>query len=282
MDLSRGLVASVVFGYGLALSTCTGAEEVLAYTPSAYGDATGQEAAADQVDPPAAEATEDTSTSSPPPVSGSPCCGQPKCDCAKTKALAKAAAGAYRGVFYNNDFSYLCDPCYNGCLLGESLKRLPIGCFTTIDFGGEYRARYHSEHNLRLKPLTGRNDDFLLHRTRLYLNAEVGERFRFYGEAIDATSWWQNHPPRAIEVNRFDALNLFGDLMLLKDIVRDGDKLWVRGGRQELLYGTERLISPLDWSNTRRTFDGVKMFYQSKTSITAAAAIPTRNVKLAI
>ncbi|HEY3394763.1 MAG TPA: alginate export family protein, partial [Lacipirellulaceae bacterium] len=33
----------------------------------------------------------------------------------------------------------------------------------------------------------------------------------------------------------------------------------VRVGRQELLYGAERLISPLDWANTRRTFEGVKL-----------------------
>lgn len=30
----------------------------------------------------------------------------------------------------------------------------------------------------------------------------------------------------------------------------------LRGGRQELLFGAQRLVSPLDWSNVRRTFDG--------------------------
>ena len=32
-----------------------------------------------------------------------------------------------------------------------------------------------------------------------------------------------------------------------------------RFGRQELLYGAQRLISPLDWSNTRRTFEGFSL-----------------------
>jgi hypothetical protein len=31
---------------------------------------------------------------------------------------------------------------------------------------------------------------------------------------------------------------------------------YVRVGRQELLYGSQRLISTLDWANTRRTFQG--------------------------
>src|SRR5262249_14816356 len=40
--------------------------------------------------------------------------------------------------------------------------------------------------------------------------------------------------------------------------------VYIRGGRQELLYGSERLISPLDWANTRRTFQGVKGFWHSE------------------
>ncbi len=177
--------------------------------------------------------------------------------------LEKAAVTAYKGLYYNNDFKYVVDPAYEGWHLGEDLKRQTVGTMTTVDVGGEYRARYHSEHNLRAKPLTGADDDFLLHRTRLYMNAEIGSSFRFFGEAIDATSNAQNLTPRTIEVNRFDALNLFGD-GLLTDSIGDG-KVWARGGRQELLYGAQRLVSPLDWSNTRRTFDGGKLFYASST-----------------
>jgi hypothetical protein len=33
----------------------------------------------------------------------------------------------------------------------------------------------------------------------------------------------------------------------------------VRAGRQELLLGSQRLVSPLDWANTRRTFDGGRL-----------------------
>ena len=33
--------------------------------------------------------------------------------------------------------------------------------------------------------------------------------------------------------------------------------IW-RLGRQELQYGNQRLISPLDWGNLRRSFDGIK------------------------
>lgn len=177
------------------------------------------------------------------------------CDCETINALNKAAATAYKGVFYDNNFSYLCDPCYEGHHLGECIKRIGAGCWT-FDLGGEFRLRQQNEHNLRTKPLSGNSDNFLLQRTRLYLNAEYSDWFRFYGEAIDAVSYWEDFSPRGIEVNRWDSINLFADLRLWGngcDV-----ELWGRAGRQELLYGAQRLVSPLDWSNTRRTFDGIK------------------------
>jgi hypothetical protein len=40
----------------------------------------------------------------------------------------------------------------------------------------------------------------------------------------------------------------------------------LRGGRQELNYGAQRLIGPLDWANFHRTYDGGKAIFQfSKT-----------------
>ncbi len=164
----------------------------------------------------------------------------------------KGPAKPYKGLFYNNDFSYLEDPCNDECYFGDFLKRNRLGSHLIWDVGGEYRLRQQNEH------LLGRNSDFLLQRTRVYANVQSGW-FRAYAEGIDAVSSFEDVLPRGIEENRFDALNLFGDLKVF-----DGcsGSLWVRGGRQELLYGAQRLVSPLDWSNTRRTFDGVKAYWK--------------------
>jgi hypothetical protein len=179
----------------------------------------------------------------------------------KQEALKKAIAGAYKPLFYDNNFAYINNPLYNDWYPGDHFKQipLPIGCDSTLDIGGQYRARYHSENNIRGFGLTGNDDDFLLHRTRLFANAKIGDRFRFYGEYIDAESNYENFAPRAIEVNRSDILNLFIDYKLIEEF--GNGSLTGRVGRQELLYGSERLISPLDWANTRRTFDGLKFMY---------------------
>lgn len=193
-----------------------------------------------------------------------------ECGCAKCQkdpsggckaGAQKAAATAYKGLFYNNDFSYLEKPGASSDYLTDDLKRIGVGCLFTFDVGGEYRLRNHNESNMGGSRFNGLNNDFLLQRTRLYANAQIGRRFRVYTEMIDATSAYEDLAPRTIEENRADYINLFGDVILWDE--GDGS-LSARGGRNELLYGNQRLVSPLDWSNTRRTFDGAKLFWSGK------------------
>ncbi len=187
--------------------------------------------------------------------------GRQPCDREKLEKLQKQVIASHKGVFYKNDFSYLFDRCYNDWHLGDRLKRRCLAGWGVIDFGGQYRLRHHSERNIRGLGLTGRDDDFLLERWRLYSNVEIGRGVRFYAEMIDAQSSFEEFAPRPIEENRFDALNLFGDFRLYKS---GKTELWARAGRQELLYGTQRLVSPLDWANTRRTFEGGKLMFTSE------------------
>ena len=63
--------------------------------------------------------------------------------------------------------------------------------------------------------------------------------------------------PLPIDVNRGDILNLFLDVNVID---WNGAPVVARVGRQELLFGSQRLISTLDWANTRRTFEGVRTF----------------------
>jgi len=198
-------------------------------------------------------------------------CGKTNCGtCEKQKALKRSAASAYKDVFYQNNFDYLQDPSYNDWHLGERIKRMRLADGVVVDVGGQYRLRQHTERNIRNTAavpnglgLTGADDAFLLHRTRLYLNAELGSRVRFYGEMLDAVSNFEDFRPRLIEENRTEMQNLFLDFVVLDPDASSG-KLTARVGRQELTYGAQRLISPLDWSNTRRTFEGAKLIWEGE------------------
>lgn len=178
----------------------------------------------------------------------------------KAEELKKKVAGAYKDPFYLNDFSYLKDPNYKGSEVGEGLKGMRVGEKGKLDFGGQYRLRYHGEHNMRGAGLTGRDDNFLLDRTRFYFNYKMNDRVRIFSEFLDAGSSYENFAPRGIEVQHLDAQNLFADALLFDS---DAGKLSGRFGRQELLFGAQRLLSPLDWANTRRTFEGGRMTWSN-------------------
>ncbi len=197
-----------------------------------------------------------------PQPSGAPGKSSPGEQCLAGKRggrLEQSAQQAHKTLFYENNFRYLEEAAGEETFLGDSLKRLQITPWATLDLGGEYRLRHHSERNHRGRGLTGQDDDFLLHRTRLYANLELGELARVYAEMNDALSTNETYLPRPMEENRTELENLFIDVPLLGF---RSDGLVARLGRQELLYGTGRLVSPLDWANTRRTFEGYKLFWQ--------------------
>ena len=168
-------------------------------------------------------------------------------------------ASPFKPLFFENDFTpYVGKPPY---VLGEELKNLPIDLpGDDLDFnlsvGGQIRHRYHDERN-RIRPGGPGHDTYQLWRWRQYYDLK-NDYVRFYVETIDASQFGEELPPTPIDVNRFDLQNAFVDLNLY-----DGDfgKTTFRYGRQELLYGKQRLLSPLDWSNTRRNFEGFKLFH---------------------
>jgi hypothetical protein len=179
----------------------------------------------------------------------------------KLAELKKKVASAHKPVFYDNDFSYLCDDSYNDFQLGDNLKKRCLPGGGNYDIGGQYRARAHFEQNIRGLGLTGVDDQFLLHRTRVYGDFRFTPNIRLYAEMLDAESSFEDFPSRSIEVNRGDMLNLFFDARLLNGC---NGSLTARVGRQELLFGAQRAVSPLDWANTRRTFDGARLMWKEK------------------
>jgi hypothetical protein len=197
---------------------------------------------------------------------GATWCGSEVCGAGGN--ATNSCATSHKGVFYANDFSYLEQPGYCGCCLGDCLKLLPVadGAWGTIDFGGQLRTRYHHEVGMG-QDLSGpgvnrfeatRHDIFLT-RLRLYANWKLSDSLRVYCEGISADVTDDDHTylPRPIDRNYGDFLNLFVDVTF-------ADGMTARIGRQELLYGAQRLVSPLDWANTRRTFDGAKVMYKGE------------------
>src|SRR5262249_7566015 len=107
----------------------------------------------------------------------------------------------------------------------------------------------------------GRDNTDDLFRLRAYADLYVTENFRIFAEFLSATSPDYVLQPILADRDPYDFLNLFIDVRT----VEVGDApVWVRVGRQELLYGSQRLVSTLDWANVRRTFQGLEAFWHTK------------------
>lgn len=117
------------------------------------------------------------------------------------------------------------------------------------------------------------DDSWLLNRFRLSMQLKPADWLTFYVQGQDA---------REIASDRADIPGLLGaegdnPFDLRQVYVEIGDAkvspLSLKVGRQVLLYGDQRLIGPLEWSNISRTFDAVKLRYTGKDGLWVDAFI---------
>jgi hypothetical protein len=166
--------------------------------------------------------------------------------------------GLYPPSFFDSDFRFLEKPDAQWSPVFDPFKRIHIGDDLLLSTGGSFWTRYMNETNSRLLDT---DNEYTLTRLRVYGDLWYRDFFRFYIEYLDANSGNEELAPLVIDENRSDLLNIFGDLKLGEI---NGKGAYLRGGRQELLYGSQRLLSTLDWANTRRTFEGVKAFWHGE------------------
>ena len=157
---------------------------------------------------------------------------------------------------FDIDFRYLEKPEHEKDIF-DPVKRIYLGDDFLLSFGGNFWYRYMRESDSRL---TNTSDNYHMIRSRFHADFWYQDRIRLFAEFLDARTFGQALAPLVTDVNHTDMLNLFADIKIAN--VKDGPA-YLRVGRQELLYGSQRLISTLDWVNARRTFQGVKGFWRT-------------------
>ena len=159
---------------------------------------------------------------------------------------------------FDVDFRYLENPEHEKNLF-DPVKRIHLGNDWLLSFGGSFWYRYVHETDSRLNASDTNNDWHML-RTRVHADLWYRDRVRLFAEFLDARAFGGELSPLGIERNHADMLNLFADIKLADA----NGPIYFRAGRQELIYGSQRLISTLDWANTRRTFQGGKVFWRNQ------------------
>ncbi|MEE9355797.1 MAG: alginate export family protein [Methylococcaceae bacterium] len=141
----------------------------------------------------------------------------------------------------------------------QSLKHLNLSDNGKIwiSFGGQSRLRYEYFDGFGFGASANNSDHYLYSRFRLHTDLHIDDWARVYVEGISSHSSNRDLPggQRAIDIQDVDLLNAFIEFKAKLDCCLG---LRLRVGRQELGFGRQRLISPLNWLNTRNSWDGVR------------------------
>ena len=130
-----------------------------------------------------------------------------------------------------------------------------------LTMGSQLRLRTESRRNARFDGARpGNDEDYLLSRFRFDLTWEPSDWIAGIIELQDA----RIHGERAISETRTP--NIFADRLDFHQAYLDVRSpasgpvpISVRIGRQKLVYGSQRMVSPLEWVNTARVFDGARI-----------------------
>jgi hypothetical protein len=142
----------------------------------------------------------------------------------------------------------------------DRLKFIPLTPDQSVwlSIGGQARARMEYFDNFQFgASAPKRSDLYLLSRFRLNTDLHITPYFRLYFEGKSALSTDRDLQGRNSTgfYDQADLFNGFADVVI--PFSKDAG-VTLRGGRQELLFGSQRLVGPGDFTQVPHTFDGAQ------------------------
>jgi hypothetical protein len=149
-------------------------------------------------------------------------------------------------------------------LVNDWLREQSPG-FSDWDIGGQIRGRFEFKDGFAVANRAAAdfaakgdaNNTYFLMRERLHLGYTPATWLKLYGEMQDAGAYWDDRNPSPDNDH----------VMLRQAWIGLGDPsqfpLTLKAGRQELIYGDQRLVGIADWLNIGHVFDAVKLRYET-------------------
>ena len=156
---------------------------------------------------------------------------------------------------YEENYDFLRDPeCRTE--LWDPIKYIALlpSFDTYLSLGGDLRERYEFLDHPDFSDANRDDDGYLLQRYMVHADLHVGEHLRAFGQLKSSLEDGRTGGPRPSDEDRLDLHQAFAEGMLG---IGTGS-LSLRVGRQEVAFGSSRLVSVREGPNVRRSFDGVR------------------------
>jgi hypothetical protein len=160
----------------------------------------------------------------------------------------------YQSPRYEEDWSALRDP-QQRTHLGDRVKYVPLnGHDWYVSLGGEGRLRYEALRNAAFGSGPQDANGYVLQRYLVHADLHAGRHVRFFTELQSGFEMGRTGGPRPTDEDRLELNQAFAEMR-----VGSGPRVFtLRVGRQEVAFGSGRLISASEGRNVRRSFDALR------------------------
>ena len=179
--------------------------------------------------------------------------------CTGLAGAAQKAPPEYQKLRYEEDYRYLRFPDARGDFF-DPIKYIPITSdgAAYLSLGGMLRERYEYQSN----PLDGSQDrsGVFLQRYMLHADLHLGAHARAFAQLQSALASGRRGGPSPVDEDELDLHQAFADVALG---IGGTLALTLRAGRQEMTYGSARLIDVRQGPNVRRSFHAARVLLRA-------------------
>ncbi|MFJ4291404.1 alginate export family protein [Cupriavidus sp. NPDC089707] len=172
----------------------------------------------------------------------------------------QGSAPPYNFLRYNEDYRYLQNPAKRSDPW-DPVKFMPLGPPATyLSLGGEIRERFENYSAPNFGVPGPSADGYLLHRILFHGDLHAGNYFRGFIQLGNHIAFGKDIATPPYE-DRLDVQQAFVDIRLptTDRPAAPSDLPLLRVGRQEMAFGSQRLVAVRDAPNVRRAFDGARL-----------------------
>jgi hypothetical protein len=168
---------------------------------------------------------------------------------------------AFKSLRYEEDYTSLKTDSSHHWYTRTKYQPLSGNGRTYLSFGGDIRYQYFWFKNEDWGEAPTDKDGYMLTRYLAHADFHSGSHFRGFVQLQSSFANGKETPPSSVEENPLNLHQAFFDVALP---LNQSNTLTARIGRQELLYGSQRLVAVREGPNNRQSFDAAKLMYQGR------------------